>query len=267
MNQPKQPPTAVKPPRWRAIRPAVSRAAGWVLSKLWAAAVAVVAFIWWLIQGSWRFVAWLAVLVWQGIAWTFRTIWRYVVMGTVYLFVPPSYVHDSSYKGSEAWLRQFKPNPQTEGYDKALEYAWKKFDHASAASDTLDKKADNLMRNAGLVAGLLGLALNTLKLGEPHLLVPSLVAFTISLIFAALACNPTGGATSASVHDVLDDIGAGHSSDAWLAASIHCAIVGRSSLNNWKAKRIRWATAAFCIGLVLLLLPLWWPYVPNWPAN
>ena len=112
------------------------------------------------------------------------------------------------------------------------------------------------MRNAGIVAGLLGIALNTLKINEPKLLVPSLVAFVAALVASAIACNPAGGATSASVSDVLDDVKEGHSSDAWIAASLHCAVVGRSCLNAWKSTRIKWATGAFVAGLLMFLLPL-----------
>ena len=171
--------------------------------------------------------------------------------------VCPPYDKDAAYEAANAWLRNdFKPNSEIQGYDKALAYAWRRFDQGSSASETLDRKADNIMRNAGLIGGLLGLAMNTLKMGEPRLLIPSLVAFIVSLMFAAVACSPTGSAATASVEDAISDIGAGHSSDAWIAASLHCAVVGRDAVNNWKAKRIRWATYALCAGLVLFLLPI-----------
>lgn len=169
---------------------------------------------------------------------------------------PPTYQTDRSYRAAIDWLQKFKPSGEVQGYDKALEYAWRKFDQVCAASEMLDKKADNLMRNAGLVAGLLGLSLNTLKVDTPKLLIPSLMAFIISLIFAAIACAPAGGATTATVCDLLDDIGNGRAKDSWIAASVHCAIVGRGSLNNWKASKIRWSTRAFCLGLFLFALPM-----------
>lgn len=177
----------------------------------------------------------------------------------------PPHSQDVAYQSATAWLKKLNPKADAQGYDKALTYAWRRFDQVNSASETLDKKADNIMRNAGLVAGLLGLAINTIKISYPQLLIPSLVAFTASLIIAALACNPTGGATSASVADVIDDVADGHTSDAWMAASVHCAIVGRNALNNWKADRIRWATYAFCIGLALFLVPvsvMWTWYGP-----
>jgi hypothetical protein len=156
--------------------------------------------------------------------------------------VCPPFDQDPAYQAANAWLHdEFKPNSEIQGYDKALAYAWRRFDQGASASETLDKKADNIMRNAGLIAGLLGLAMNTLHMGQPKLLIPSLVAFIVSLMFAA---------------DAISDIGAGHSSDAWISASLHCAVVGRDAVNNWKAKRIRWATYALCAGLVLFLLPI-----------
>lgn len=172
------------------------------------------------------------------------------------IFRPPSYSLGKAYLAAIEWLKQFQPSEKAEGYDKALEYAWRKFDQVCSASEMLDKKADNLMRNAGLVAGLLGLSLNTLKVDTPKLLIPPLLAFVVSLIFAALACAPAGGATTATVRDLLEDIGKGHAKDSWIAARVHCAIVGRASLNNWKASRIRWSTCAFCLGLFLFLLPI-----------
>jgi hypothetical protein len=172
------------------------------------------------------------------------------------LAVCPKFADDENYKSATQWIENFTPSSSSEGYDKALAYAWRKYDQVTSASEALDKKADNLMRNAGLVAGLLGLAINTIQIGYPQWLIPSLVAFTASLMLAAFACNPTGGATTASVQDVLDDVTSGHSSDAWIAASISCAIAGRSAMNNWKAERIRWATYAFCAGLSLFLVPV-----------
>jgi hypothetical protein len=170
--------------------------------------------------------------------------------------VCPSYLEDSNYKLSETWLREFKPSDSAQGYDKGLTYAWRRFDEVTASSETLDKKADNVMRNAGLVAGLLGLAINAVHVGHPWLLIPSLIAFVVSLVLAAIACNPTGGATTASVQDLLDDITSGHANDAWIAASISCAVAGRNVTNNWKAERIRWATYAFCAGLILFVVPV-----------
>jgi len=172
------------------------------------------------------------------------------------LWTPPDYKESSGFKAAEKWLSEQTAPDDTEGFDKGLEYAWKRYDQVSSASETLDKKADNLMRNAGLVAGLLGVVMNTLKVVDPRFLAPSLGAFVLSLICAAIACNPTGGATSASVDDVVDDIRKGHASDFWIAGSLHLAIVGRTCLNNWKADRIRWSTTLFCIGLALLVLPV-----------
>ena len=140
---------------------------------------------------------------------------------------------------------------------RGIEYAWKRFEQVSAASDTLDKKADNLMRNAGLVAGLGGIVMNSsFQMGNKWFIVPSLVAFIASLILAAWACSPTDGATSASIKDVLEDVSQGHPLDEWLAGSLHCASVGRAYLNTWKGARIQWATTTFCLGLLLLLLPI-----------
>lgn len=172
------------------------------------------------------------------------------------LWKPPEYTQSSGYKAAENWLNELTAPEKTEGFDKALEYAWKRYDQVQSASETLDKKADNLMRNAGLVAGLLGLVMNSFKNVDARLLVPSLVAFILSLIFSVIACNPTGGATSASVDDVIDDIRKGHTSDFWIAASLHLAVVGRMCLNNWKADRIRWSTTLFCAGLIFLALPV-----------
>jgi hypothetical protein len=172
------------------------------------------------------------------------------------LAVCPPYDQDEDYQQAFDWLQNFKPLDTVQGYDKALEYAWRRFEQVSSASETLDKKADNIMRNAGLVAGLIGLAINIIKIDYPAALVPSLAAFMFSLILAALACNPTGASATASVQDVLEDVTNGHSSDAWMAASLTCAIAGRNAMNNWKADRIRWSTYAFCAGIVAFALPV-----------
>lgn len=210
---------------------------------------------------------WLAVTVFRGAAKSMSLAKRQArrLFVAIYrIIIPPKFAKSAAYREAESWLQGFKPSDNSEGYDKALQYAWKQYDGATSASETLDKKADNLMRNAGLVAGLLGVAMNALTLQKVIYLVPALITFIASLILSAVACNPTAGATTASVHDLLDDVTEGHSSDAWVAASIHCAIVGRTSLNDWKAARIRWATWAFCIALLCFLIPLWGLYISPW---
>jgi hypothetical protein len=171
------------------------------------------------------------------------------------VFIAPRYTDTPEYENATKWLGEFKPI-DSDGYVKGLEYAWKMFEKIASAGDALDRKADNIIKSAGLIAGLLGLAINTLRVGEPTAFAPALIAFVVSLLFAAVACSPTANAASAGVNDLLDDITDGKHKDAFVAASIHCAIAGCSAVNDWKARRIRWSTTAFVIGLCLLLLPI-----------
>jgi hypothetical protein len=227
--------------------------------------------LWFILSASGRLIAWLASGIRSAFSWLRRKLSaaaRSFARWTRALFVCPPFDQHCDYHDAKEWLGKFAPVLDREGYDKALEYAWKRYEQAGSASETLDKKADNLLRNAGLVAGLLGIGINAFRIDTPALLVPSLILFTASMFFGAIACNPAAGATSASVQDLLDDITAGHTSDAWVAASIHLAIVGRTCGNEWKAQRIRWSTAAFCLGLLAFLLPISWlylrPYVLSW---
>lgn len=179
------------------------------------------------------------------LAWLRHTFWQ------------PDFTRSREYQEARNWLNcQFQPLSDEPTYESALEYAWKKYDEVLDGAQTLDKKADNLMRNAGLVAGLIGIAINTLKIPVPELLFPSLICFVISLALAALACNPAPTSTPTSVEDLLEDISAGHRTVPWMAASLHIAITGRGAVNTWKAARIRWATGTFCAGLLLFLLPV-----------
>jgi hypothetical protein len=189
-----------------------------------------------------------------------RRLWRLrigKVRRTVrHLFIsPPWYKRQPDYVAATRWLKHFQPSKEVQ-YDKALAYAWKKYDEICAASETLDRKANNLIQSVGILTGLLGFGITSLKLGSEVLMAPSLVCGILSIIVAALTGSPSGSATSASVADVLDDITGGHDGDAWTTASLHCAIKGRESFNNWKATRIRWATCLLTGGLIWLVLVL-----------
>lgn len=192
--------------------------------------------------------------------------WRFaakLLVDSWWLVRPPDYTCGPAYAEAMTWLNRFQPDESLSGFDDALAYAWKKFDQAHSASESLDKKADILMRNAGIVGGLLGITFNFVKPAgavgldswTATLLIPSLVALLVSLIFAAHAHQPAGHASSATVSDLLDDIAAGKGSQAYLAASLHLAIVGRGCLNDWKARHLTISTYSFVVGLMLLLVP------------
>ncbi len=195
------------------------------------------------------------------LGWIIRTCsWLYNKLRS--LFMPPDFNEDASYLKAVEWLQKdFRPTAAIEGYGQALQYAWRKLDSAASASETLDKKAMHLMTTFTAISGVLGVAINAWHVANPYLLMPALIAFASASVLAAIACNPAADAAIASVRDLLDDIGKGHANDAWLAASIHCAVEGKSCLNRWKARRIRWATSAFCLGLVLSFFP----FVPRLP--
>ena len=172
-----------------------------------------------------------------------------------YTFFEPPPIEDSpAYQNARTWIKEFKPSTEVEGYEKGLAYAWKKYDEICAASDTLDRKAHELMRSAGIVTGLLGFGAGALKLDDMRWLASSFIAGVVSIAVSAIACRPTASTTSASVKNSLEDIDAGHNSDVWIAASLHCAISGREDTNNWKAKRIMWATWILVLALLLLIV-------------
>jgi hypothetical protein len=172
-----------------------------------------------------------------------------------HLVVPPPHEKSKDYEAAIAWLHRFKPSGD-EGYDKALAYAWKKYDEICSASEALDRKANNLVQSTGVVTGLLGFGITSLQLSHIGWTIPTFVLGVASIILAAVACSPSASPTSASVADLLDDITEGHKTDAWIAASLHCAIRGRDVTNNWKAARIRWATWILAIGLGWLVIVL-----------
>lgn len=230
--------------------------------------------LWAVVRGSWRvlvggwrlvlrFARWLWSLVGRAGGWLKSKAakeWRFV-WG---VFACPPFDSSPRYIEACEWHSNYTPAGEKDergGYDAALEYAWRRYEQACDAETTLDKKANNLLRNASIIAGLLGLGLGTLKLTAPAMLLPSLALFTLSMAMASIACNPTVGATSASVKDLLDDIAESHMYANWdrnalVAGSIHCAITGKEWVCEWKANRIRASTLAFVGALFFFALPV-----------
>ena len=172
-------------------------------------------------------------------------------------FTAPKYTETKEYKAAADWLKSFEAEDSTE-YDKAIDYAWKMFEQVSTTSETLDRKAENLMRLVGLVGGLLALAVNTFEVALSRMITLPLLVLICSLFFALQAYTPAARAVPARASDLLDDLtkrGKGNRDiDAYLAGSIHCATAGIQGINRWKANKLWWSAWMFLIGLVLLAI-------------
>src|SRR5688572_23719019 len=81
-------------------------------------------------------------------------------------FYPPDFRNNDEYRKAFAWLGKQGDceSDKGDGSDPALSYAWKRYEESTAVLESLDKKGDNLMKNTGLAAALIGVSVNTFHL-------------------------------------------------------------------------------------------------------
>ena len=87
---------------------------------------------------------------------------QWLIPGKVWL-ISPTLEDDDNYQKTLNWAREFSPEPEKEAYTVALEFAKRKFELAVGHMDTLDKKADDLIRTSVTVAALLVGAIKALQ--------------------------------------------------------------------------------------------------------
>jgi hypothetical protein len=182
---------------------------------------------------------------------------RWYVPSKTWLIAPP-FEQDERYRDALQWGRDFSPEPDKDSYSAALEFAKKKCENNVSHFDGLDKKADDLMRISVTVAALLVAAVRALEVKMTAWLIASFLCFLFAVILCAIARRPTIQATPGSVREVLgfvEDfrIRDRFQTEALLAVSLHCAVVGIQPQIRWKAEQLSRATLLFVVGIVLLL--------------
>lgn len=170
----------------------------------------------------------------------------------------PSLVGVSAYQEAKVWHAAY--NPTTADADFALAFAQRQYDELARITESIDQKADVLVRTSATMAPVLVAAIAAFKLDRPMTFLPTAVGLLLSLIIASLTRRPTGLLMANSIADLLDDLNAGTHSENELklhtAANLHLAGAARLAVNRWKARQVNRATVLLCLAISLLALPL-----------
>lgn len=177
--------------------------------------------------------------------------------------VPPSPQFDSETIAASNWALDYAPQGQEDVYPLAAEFAKQQYAQSVATYDSLDRKADELIRLTTTIIG----AILTVRASKfvtfhyPFISNLALVPTAISVFTTMNAKTPGRASTPMTPRDLLAvaDLAikpAPHQIEGVIAASHHVAMLGMRTMTTWKANQIRRATAAFLIAFVLLLFSM-----------
>lgn len=188
------------------------------------------------------------------------------------------------------WAADYAPSRNGSVYEAVLKYAEKYYGEVVDTSDTLDKKADDLMRISGTVAAALAAAgrIESLKVAFGSLyVVIAIVCLVVAMVICALARRPVRKAVPMTIKAAMEvaelsgipmipdedeDSNETNNSilpklwqptilvtpttaqvNATVAASYHWAVTGTQVVIEWKAKLLKRATFMFCASLILIV--------------
>ena len=186
---------------------------------------------------------------------------------------PPSLDESVVYQRAKDWVEEYRPTASIDAvYAPSLKFAEKRYEQALKLTDGLDRKSDDIVRTAGVIAGVVAAAARISGAGVSDMtkislyVIVALGVFVLAVLLAVRARAPADLATPMEVKDVLMvaefqqfDPEAGPTGpttvpmlEAATAASYHLAVIGMDVINDWKARQLGRSSVAFCIGVAIL---------------
>jgi len=185
----------------------------------------------------------------------------------------------STYDAAQEWAKRYLPTRDDDIYSAILKHAEGHYQLSLDMVNALDRKADDLMKFAGVIGAAIATAgriagMNGIVSGS-RLFPLSVASLVVTVLIAARTRRPATMATAldisaaieiadvSTVPPVVSDPPVDPSDwppptkfqfEAALAASYHAAATGLLVVIDWKASQLRRATFFFCLGMVLLAL-------------
>lgn len=177
--------------------------------------------------------------------------------------VAPSPQFDSETITASQWALGYAPHGSEEVYSRIAEFSEHRYTHLVDTYDSLDRKADELVRLTTTISGaiLTAAATKYVAFHRPWVAYIALAPTVLSVFTAMMARTPGGVATPIAPRDLLavadlDVKPKPHQIESVIAASLHVAILGMRTVTTWKAKQVRRATIAFLLAFIFLLAAL-----------
>jgi hypothetical protein len=167
----------------------------------------------------------------------------------------PGLPPDDNWAAQEQWFREeFSPHQEID-YTSVRAYAERQFDQLWEANARIDQKAEWLFSIAAAGIGGVYVAVSDWGVGLIWF-VPAL-ACGFAVLFLALKTRINDKkALTTDVRGILDITHAKYIPDAWIAASLHCAIAWMQRMNRWKGRHLDAAGRWLVLALVTFALPL-----------
>ena len=174
---------------------------------------------------------------------------------------------DETHLSAVKFLEGYQParsgdDKEDKAYETALKYAERYYDQAVKLTEVLDKKLDDLMRNAGVLGGIIASAAKFLPAGQrlegSWMLAAPLFCLVAAVVISALTRGPANMAIPAEPRALLEvaDLESRPTKgqlDAIGAALYNVASAAMNRVNIWKSTQLKRTTALFCLGVALLL--------------
>jgi hypothetical protein len=175
----------------------------------------------------------------------------------------PSPDFDSATIAATTWALDYAPKGDEDVYSLIAEFAEHQYTQTVANYDSLDRKADELIRLTTTISGAILTAAASKFVAFHHawLAYLALAPTALSVFTAIRARTPGGAAIPITARDLLavadlDMKPTSHQIESVIAASLHVTILGMRTITTWKGIQIRRATTAFLVAFILLLLAL-----------
>jgi hypothetical protein len=173
---------------------------------------------------------------------------------------------DAHWEAAE-WVLGYTPGRPEDGevYNSALKYAERQYDQSVKINEAIDKKLDDLWRNASTIGTILAAAAKLFPMTAPvaasPLMVAALIFLAVTVILSAYTRGPASMAVPTNTRSILaviesDPPPSKAQVEGVEAASYHFATIGMTRVNLWKSRQTKRATVLFCTGLMFLVLAM-----------
>jgi len=182
------------------------------------------------------------------------------------MFRPRNRTDDDAWQTENAWVQQFLTDDADLG-QRVLGHAIRRYDESVKRFERLDARAAELIRTAGMLAGIEVAAYSALRPAAAPwpFFVASLVCLVVVVFVCIVVRAPRRRPMMLSVRELADGAvtAAVEQRDSWQAGSLHLTTEGYFVVNNWMASGLAIAHYVFATA-VALLVP--WAVLIAFPA-
>ena len=166
----------------------------------------------------------------------------------------PDLVHDATYQEHAKWAKNYKPAPD-ESDELVLDHARRVYDECVMANQRLDKKAEDILKTAGVLVTILLATAGASSAFTPCWIIPSLICFLLAMVLSIVSRQPKPRSSLSSIRQTIERLPS-ENRQLYMAVSLHWAVEKLSRSIGWKAQALRRASWCLCLGVLGFLFPI-----------